>query len=188
MLNPAKLEYAPQAVSATSLPRDTTAEESQFLGGTDRSFRPLANDNGQEVRATLRAAKAMVSEFSMHLPVALRTGILAQSNMVMDPEDWEDDDPLPSLDSYRTMLRGLVAISPQARPNMAISHAGSFVAGWFREKSKVVLDFQPNDRCRWLVVYQDDDQVSRAGGDESVSRLAEVISVHQGRAIIDGTL
>lgn len=152
----------------------------------DASDFHLANDDNQDLVATAAAIKSLLSTFSMHLSPAVRKGILAQSKRLIDPDDWDADCLLPSIDSFRTMLRALVAIDPERRPNLGLSDEGMFLGMWFRGDESFTVEFRPEDRVNWIAATIADGEKSRTTGNTPTRKMIDLIKSLDVRELIDG--
>lgn len=147
---------------------------------------PVSNDNRTDIIAVLSAANVLLRSYWMHMSDVLRTGLLKQTNAVLDLDDWEDDDCNASLDSYKTLLRSIVELQPNRRPALGLSDRGNFLAAWHREASKVVIEFLPNDRMKWMIAQAEGADTDRAAGQTNVAQIRMIMEVHAGRALVDG--
>lgn len=192
MLATPKLSYAiaQSGAVSTSAPEIGAASSSFLKAGGETlisTSRPLlSNDNRTESAATLSAVLALLSEYSVHLDPKIRAGLLAQTRMIFDPNDWDDEETHPSIDSFRSMVKCIVELSPGIRPNLGVTDDGQMIAMWFNKSSKAVLEFFANDRMRWLVSYPDDGTVGRASGMESIAVVRAIVVAHQVRGLVDG--
>ena len=149
----------------------------------------VGNDNGTEIRATAQALKAMLSSYSMHLSSDLREGLLRQTSAIADPTIWDEEDEIASVDSYRTMLRAVVAIQPRSRPNLALSDRGNFLGAWRsldHDSDFAVIEFFPMDRMRWSINAKSGEFVNRAVGMTSITEIEKIFDAHGATELIRG--
>lgn len=118
--------------------------------------------------------KRIASRFSMHLNDDLRHRLIAQFTMLLDPDEWDDEEPLPSEASENSLFRALAFMKPRMRP--ALGLAGANIIGmWSDDTSSITLEFQPADRVRWFIRIKLDDQVDTAAGTTTVTSLPNIL-------------
>lgn len=139
----------------------------------------IANDAQPEIQKVNRAAKALLAEYANLIRPAIRQGILAQTDVAFSTEDWDEDDKLPSLDSYRCMLKGLIELAPTSRPNLTISNSGNIVAGWFSDRGRSIFEFLPNERIEWVISRGEGETINRAAGIEPIGRIRMIADAHE---------
>ncbi len=138
----------------------------------------VANDAQSEISKINRAAKALLTEYAILLRPVIRTGLIAQTNVICDADDWDDEDLLPSLDSYRCMLKGLIELAPMSRPNLSVSDNGNIIAGWFSDSARTVFEFLPNERISWVISRTESEENNRAVGVEPISKIRAIAIAH----------
>ena len=65
----------------------------------------------------LAAFKIRTALVAMHLDREWRSGLFQQLDSLLAADDWEADDPPPSLASFATFLRMLILLRPARRPD-----------------------------------------------------------------------
>ena len=138
----------------------------------------VANDNASEVIATAQGAKALLSSYYMHMPDDIFFGLLKQTSALLDLANWDDEDALASLDSYRTMLRAIVQLRPLERPNLGLGDGGQLLAAWRDGSNQAVIEFLENDRMRWSISVLQNDASNVATGLTNVRSLRDIFKVH----------
>lgn len=78
--------------------------------------------------------------------------LLKRLDAIIDPEDWDQDDELPSIQSFKKLIVFLEN-NPEFRyPSVFINSRGLFTASWRPEKRRLAsLVFQPSNDVNWLV-------------------------------------
>lgn len=107
--------------------------------------------------------KFQASKFVSQLGMEWRRKFFAQLDSLMDPDDWDEDDPVVELESFDTFLRMMVLLKPDRLPGLAVSNNGHIVAAWFVGKDRLTVECFPYDKLRWVLT------VSSDGGKESVA-------------------
>lgn len=146
----------------------------------------VANDDHQDLLATQSAIKGLLSKFSMHLSQQLREGLFAQTRRLISIEDWDEECELPSIDSYRTMLRCLVELQPKLRPSLALSDHGAFLGAWRSEEKSLVIEFRAQDRVHWIYCTATEGGSDRASGQTATKRMIELLTALDARNLVDG--
>lgn len=165
----------------------TKGFEALFTQPTDplASFE-IANDNGQSLIASAMAVKQLISSYSLHLPKPVRSGLLKQVDRLFAPEEFEPSDALPSIDSFRCLLRALVVLRPLKRPNLGLSDDGAFLAAWFDEGARLSLKFLPNDMVHWISFFQIEPSENRGSGKIAANDFTKIVEAYGLRWLIDG--
>src|SRR5688572_28873507 len=66
---------------------------------------PVAQNEEEQVFNRLVALKVLTSGLAMHLERIWRAGLFRSLDNLLDVEDWDFSDDLPTVESFRTFLR-----------------------------------------------------------------------------------
>lgn len=131
-------------------------------------------------------AKHWTSEIAMRLAPETRRMLFRQLDRLHDPDEWFDGDQPISLDSYKSFVRAILTQDVSGRPALALNSSGILSAIWLKDKSRLVVEFFPHDRVRYLVTRPDRDATERVVGETWASRLNEVLQPFEPSAWFDG--
>lgn len=120
--------------------------------------------------------KVLTSTLSMHLDDGFRKRLFEQIDLIHDPDDWDETDSPINIEAFRSFIRWYIFNSPDVKPGYGLSSAGNIIAMWFNNKDKLIIEFFPNDKARWLVSKIVDDEFERASGTTKISRLFDVLA------------
>lgn len=121
-------------------------------------------DPATKVYDQLVALKVSTASLAMHLEQAWRSGLFKQLDDLLDADDWDFSDELPSLASFKTFLRLMVALGHVRRPSLGATASGDLIAAWVNGKNRLTIECLPGDQVRWVVVkYVGDQRISAAG-------------------------
>ena len=124
----------------------------------------------------LARVKLLTAQVSMHLDTEWRSRIFEQLDDLLDAEDWhEDDDPIKA-SSFETFLRMIIFHNTLRRPGFGVSNRGYLIAAWTSGSDRLTTEFLPNDKVRWVLSCEVDDETERAAGETPVRRLMEVLA------------
>ena len=144
--------------------------------------RPLLGDSNEttleEELFDIRSEyKVRISEVAMHLNDNWRSGLFTQLDKLLDHEEWDEEDKIPTNSSFQTFLRTLLEIGPVRRPGLGASHRGNLIAAWTTGcGNRLTIECLNNDSLRWVVVVQDDGDRESAAGETTVKRIESVLA------------
>lgn len=133
----------------------------------------------QQLFDALAAVKILTSQVAMHLDRELRRKLFQQLDSLHDVQEWEPGDEPVREASFATFLKAILSIKPARRPGLGLSNTGNLVAAWTSGRDRLTIEFQPNDRVRWVLArYRDTDEPARFAGQTHVSDLAGGLAPH----------
>jgi hypothetical protein len=133
----------------------------------------------QQLLHALAAVKILTSQVAMHLDRELRQKLFQQLDSLHDVREWEPGDEPVREASFATFLKAILSIKPARRPGLGLSNIGNLIAAWTTGRDRLTIEFQPNDRVRWVLArYQDTDEPARFAGQTHVSDLLEGLAPH----------
>ena len=110
----------------------------------------------------------------MHLGDEIRQRVVAQFTMLLIPDDWDEEDALPSDASERTLLRALAFLKPSVRPALGLA-GQNLLAMWTNDHVSLTLEFQAADRIRWFIRNTQGDQTDTAAGVTNAPSLPNIL-------------
>lgn len=119
--------------------------------------------------------KMAVSRVSMHLPTGWRDRIFSQIDSLLDPEEWDFFDTLPTEDCFNTFLRLLLILKPTRLPGIGIANDGILVAAWTVGVNRLTIQCLENDSIKLALARFDDNHIERAAIDTYIDRVAEIL-------------
>src|SRR5260221_2404322 len=147
------------------------------FGQPDRRESATPSEASAEARAFDRLVELKVetSRIAMHLETAWRSGLFRQLDGLLDVENWETSDTLPTTASYLTFLRLLVLLGKPRRPGLGATDSGNIIASWTVAENRLTIECQPGDRVRWIIVrFLEGGKISTAGRSAS-TQLVELL-------------
>jgi hypothetical protein len=116
------------------------------------------------------------------VPIDIWETIGKRLSMLLDPDEWDDEDELPSAESFRRMLSFLSAHGELRCPTIFLNRQGLFSISWRPEKRKLCsLVFHPDNHVSWLVFrpHPDDEQdVIEAAGRARTEDVLDEVAKH----------
>lgn len=131
-------------------------------------------------------AKRWTSEVAMRLSPDTRRLIFRQLDRLHDPDEWFDGDRPMNLASYKSFVRAILSKDISGRPAFALSSAGILSAIWLNASARLIIEFFPDDRVRYLVTRPLGDGTERAAGETRTSRITEVLHPFDSGAWFNG--
>lgn len=144
--------------------------------GTASDASPTLDD--ERIYDRRAALKIKTAEIAMHLDEAWRAGLFKSLDRLLDAEEWDLSDELPSDASYRTFLRMIIFLGKIRRPSLGATSDGNIIAGWMHERDRLVMECLPNDMVRWSLTKFGDFPES-AAGITTVNRLPSVLQPYE---------
>lgn len=129
--------------------------------------------------AKLIAMKQVLMPVSMYFDTAWRKELIEKLDRFHDPEEWEDDQQMPSEGSFATFLRTIIYLHPTKRPGLGLSVHGHFLASWRRGTDRIVIEFLPNDELKWVLSQTVDGLRESGAGMNQIHRLPDLIAGYE---------
>lgn len=123
----------------------------------------------------LAAFKIRTATVAMYLDSDRRSKLFRQLDGLLAIQDWEANDPAPSLNSFATLLRLLTLIKPARLPGLGASADGNLIAAWTVGDDRLTAECQPRDTVRWHLSASIDGERERSAGTTPLRRLSEVL-------------
>ena len=123
------------------------------------------------------AVKIQTSQVAMYLDPAWRENLFRQLDLLHNVEEWEGGDLPVQQESFATFLRAICQIKPKRRPGLGLSSAGHLVAAWVSgDDNRLIIEFLPADRVRWVITRHIGDDEERFVGNTRAIRLLESLN------------
>ena len=119
--------------------------------------------------------KMLTSQVAMHIDRVWRDKLFKQLDFLHSPKDWEEEDEPIQQASFATFLKAIVQIKPAKRPGLGLSYDGHLIAAWTNGPDRLTVEFLQNDRVRWVIGRQIEDESEQIAGQTVVSRLADTL-------------
>jgi hypothetical protein len=97
------------------------------------------------------ALRMLAANYVMHLDEAWRSGMFKQLGNLVDADEWDFSDELPSPASFKTFLRMIIHNQVKLRPGLGATSDGNIVAAWTTGRDRLTVECMPNDDVRWVV-------------------------------------
>lgn len=138
-----------------------------------------AGDLGAQLQEVKRQAKIEISKVAYRISNEWLNNLRWQLDEILDPDVWDDDDQILSIESWQCFLRGLFIIRPKRLPGLGLSQVGNIVASWSRGSEHLDVEFKPNDQTRWVLAAETNGEIERVSGRTSAFRLPEILAPYQ---------
>lgn len=140
----------------------------------------VADDADTKLQAALQDSrssfKVLVSRVSMHLGIEWLQKLFSQIDSLLDVDEWDLSDPVPSAETARTFIRLLLAMRVSRKPGLGVSNSGNLVAAWTTGPNRLTVECLPHDRVRWVLARVIEGETERAAGDGKIERLREILA------------
>lgn len=140
---------------------------------------PITDDDAK-LQAALQDSrssfKVLVSRVSMHLGIEWLQKLFSQIDSLLDVDEWDSSDPVPSAETARTFIRLLLAMKVSRKPGLGVSNSGNLVAAWTTGPNRLTVECLPHDRVRWVLARVIEGETERAAGDGKIERLREILA------------
>ena len=98
----------------------------------------------------LVALKLASADFAVHLDSAWRSGLFRKLDDLLDADEWDFTDEIPSVASFKTFLRMIVHNKVTKRPSLGATSDGKIIASWRANGDRLVVECYGNDEVRWV--------------------------------------
>lgn len=120
--------------------------------------------------------KILVSQVSMHLGLTWIEKLFSQIDGLLDADEWDPRDPVPSQETARTFIRMLLILKVQKKPGLGVSNDGNLIAAWTAGADRLTVECFGHDRVRWVVSRNMSGETERAAGEGRLERLKDFIA------------
>jgi hypothetical protein len=134
-------------------------------------------DTSLELFNATATAKTLTSYVSMHLDDQWRKNIFVQLDMIHEVEEWDEDMSPVNEASMKTFLKAILKLKVSMYPGLGLTNKGYLVAAWTEGPQRLTLEYQPQDKVKWLVSSKlNEFETERAAGTTSVGRLYQCLA------------
>jgi hypothetical protein len=124
---------------------------------------PVEANEAEQAFDRLVALKMTTAQVSMHLEAAWRAGLFKQLDNLLDAEEWDFSDEMPSVASFSTFLRMIIHNRVGRRPGLGATVDGKIIAAWTTDSDRLTVECQADDTVRWVATkYVNGERVSSA--------------------------
>jgi hypothetical protein len=125
------------------------------------------------------SVKILAAQVAMHMDKNWREKLFRQIDSLHDLEEWDSEDKPIRRASFATFLKAILQVKPQRHPGLGLSYEGYLIAAWTLGQDRLITEYLPNDRVRWILTRHIDGEIERASGQTIVSRLTECLAAYQ---------
>lgn len=136
----------------------------------------LGPSTAEQLFDATAGAKIWTSQVAMRLNRAVRDRLFRQLDNLHNDDDWLEGDVPVSLDSFKSLVRGILMDVIGGKPGLSLTPQGNLIALWTDGGDKLAIEFQPGDTVRYLWSQRIEDDFERASGTTSLRRLPVVLS------------
>jgi hypothetical protein len=133
----------------------------------------------EELFDSLASFKIKTSTVAMYLEDSWRLGFFKQLDSLLGSESWDPEDALPAPDSFNTLLRMLLLLSPERRPGLGASGDGILIAAWTVGSDRLTIYCLPKDQVKWVLSCELEGARESAAGNSTLSNLREILSPYR---------
>lgn len=134
----------------------------------------------QSVRSLLVCYMIVLSQLSMHFERDLRLSLARRLKLLLNEENWDDEEQLPSQNAFLTLLRCMLVMGAKASPSIGSNGRGSLSATWIAGSNRITLECGDRDKVSFVLSRKlGDAPTEQAAGHTTVERLAEILAPYQ---------
>lgn len=186
--HPASLDLSNESIGLHSTPtyklvskrtEDLITEISNLNEGTiNINPHPKIESLEESLFNATAEAKVEFSKLAMYFPIALRTKLFHQIDLIHDEADWDEDELPIQLSSLLTFLRWFYVSKPARFPNFGLTNDGHLVASWLTNSNndKLILEYYVSDSIKWFVEKRFGDEIDYTNGVTKLSRANDVLA------------
>lgn len=161
------------------------SEKSPTSSGTDSSkawakSEDTTGDSGVDRKLFDARAlfKVFLSRVAMHLDRKSLRILHNCIDSVLDEEEWDPDDKIPTENSFRTLIRMLLLLKVAHWPGLGVSNSGTVVASWANGPNRLTIDCLENDWVRFVIAAPSGDRTERTASECHIQRLTTLLAPH----------
>ncbi|WP_374428988.1 hypothetical protein [Tabrizicola sp.] len=163
----------------TAFKNATTAREG--FSGRIKSARENRNQQLPPQEYSLRSLFERyvtdLSTLSMYFSVEFRLSITRKLKALLNSENWDFEDPLPSPGAFLTLLRCCLTLDASAAPSIGTDGRRALSATWVSDHGRLTLTVRERDSVDFVLSKkQDDGSTDRAAGISSASRIKAALA------------
>lgn len=156
----------PSPPMATALPYAVQQSPITWIAdqpGTKTVVLAEPKSNSERAFDQLVTLKLATANYSMHLQNAWRTGLFKQLDRLLDEDEWDFSDEMPSEGSFKTFLRLIIHNQVKLMPGIGATSDGKIIAAWTSGKDRLTVECLADDTVRWvLATYENGRRISSA--------------------------
>src|SRR6266851_985409 len=152
--------------------KSITAPTPTFIGSPALPPKSLE----EKLYDALAAFKIRTATVAMHLDRDWRSRLFHQLDSLLAVEDWDVQDPPPSLASFSTFLRMLILLRPDRRPGLGATDDGNLIAAWTVAGDRLTIECLKEDIVRWNLAATFAGEREKAAAITPLPRLADVLA------------
>lgn len=126
----------------------------------------------------LVSLKRVAASVGMHLDADWRKRLFAKLDSMLALDEWEEENALPSEQSFSTFLRLIIYLHPTKRPGVGLSSKGHFLASWSSGEDRIVVECFADDDIRWVLSHTLEGHRESGAGRTKIYRLPDVIHAY----------
>jgi len=119
----------------------------------------------------LVALKMATADFAVHMNSERRAGLFKGLEGLLDPDEWVFTDKMPSVASFKTLMRMIIHNHVARRPSLGATTDGKIIASWRSGEDRLVVEAFASDEVRWVLSRHVDGQRVSAAGTSPVAFL-----------------
>ncbi|MBI3186344.1 MAG: hypothetical protein HYZ31_00580, partial [Gammaproteobacteria bacterium] len=145
--------------------------------------RAISSQKERTIEETLFDArsnvKILISQISMHLKPEWREKLFRQIDILHEIDEWESGDKPINLLSFKLFIRWALQCKAERCPNFGLSNEGNLITSWQADKDRLIIEFLPNDRVKWIVSMRIQDETERSAGLADINRLITILGPYK---------
>jgi hypothetical protein len=130
----------------------------------------------EQLYDALASFKVRTATIAMHIDREWRDRLFKQLDSLLSAEDWQSEDPTPTLASFSTFIRMLLFLKPERRPGLGATNNGHLIAAWTVGNDRLTMECLPNDFVRWHLSAMIDGDREKAAAESPIQRLSAVLA------------
>lgn len=115
---------------------------------------------------------------SMHLPRSWRETFFKQIDVLLDLDNWDEDDAVLSEDSIDTAIRALVYLDLKINPGVGVTADGNLALTWVKGTDRLTIICLPNDKVQVIVNISIDEEPNISSNRVATEHITKLINPH----------
>jgi len=123
--------------------------------------------------------KEALAEIAMYLAADWRSGLFRQIDSLLDEDEWQPADKLPSLASFQTFRRMIMMLGRPRRPGLGCTDRGDIIATWYVGPDRLTIECRTKDEVRWALSRARPEGIDTAAGTSKITRLRAILAAYE---------
>jgi hypothetical protein len=121
--------------------------------------------------------KIATNYVASHLSTVARSKLFQQLDLMLEDGEWDKNDPLPQVESYKSFLKAFLFIGTSKLPGLGISNIGNIISAWTNGRDRLTIEYLPTNQVKWVLSrYDEIGERESAAGQIDIRRIKAALA------------